>query len=138
VPIEDADAFVILAEAELLAREHHALTLDPAHRLPAEDRTLSGVTVDDLGTLVGVRHDRAFDEVGRTRDDGLRSTLAVIHRGEKELVGIGMLGELRDATDAHLLAPPGPFDALHFGAAGAPKITQTAAHQNCSRYRTSF
>ena len=154
--IENLNAVVILALAELLRREHHALALNAPHRLPPKRRPLAGVPIDDLRAFVGERHDVADGEIRRTGDDGLRTVLSVFDGRELQLVRIRMLCELGDPPDPDFVVPPRPFDALHFGAGhvqpqgelvdghadvdvlAQPRDRHLYQHQNCSKYRRSF
>src|SRR5438034_6003971 len=112
IRVEDVDPLVLVAEAELLLREDHALALDPPHRLAAQDRALAGVAVDDRRAFVGVRNDRALSEVRRTRHDRFLCAHAVVDGRELQLVGIRVLRELLDARRSDLVVPPRTLDGL--------------------------
>src|SRR5438552_9182460 len=92
--VEDVDPLVLVTEAELLSRQHHALALDPAHGLAAQGRALSGVAVDDRRAFVGIWDDRALGQIRRAGDDRLRSARAVVDGREEQLVRVRMLGDL--------------------------------------------
>src|SRR5581483_9630135 len=61
--------------------------------------------VDESRAGLGVRHDVADGDVRRPGDHGLHAPAAVFDGRELELVRIGVLLQLRDAPDVHLVAP---------------------------------
>src|SRR5207245_4880749 len=114
--VEDVDPLVLVTEAELFSRQHHALALDPAHGFAAQRRALSAVAIDDRRAFVGIWDDRALGQIRRAGNDRLRSARAVVDGREEELVRVRMLGDLLDARRPDLVVPPRTLDALHLGA----------------------
>src|SRR5207245_5291720 len=106
IRVEDVNPLVLVAEAELLLREDHALAFDPAHRLAAQDRALARVAVDDRRAFVGVRNDRALSEIRRTRHDRFLCARAVVDGRELLLVGIRLLREILEALRSACVLTP--------------------------------
>ena len=71
VVAQDQDALVVVPEAELLRRAHHARRLDPADRGRGQLHGLPGLPVDQLCTDAGEGDALAGVDVRRAADDGL-------------------------------------------------------------------
>jgi len=127
---------VVVAEAQLLLGAHHPLGAHPADfgRLEGDVAQLLAVAVNETRTdgsegdlQPGPLHAHVGVEVGGTGHHGQRLPGPVVHRGQDELVGVGVRPDLQDLADENLPPVPvltDPLDSRHLQAGHGHAVGQ--------------